>query len=135
MCGLTSEDMSLFVRARAYKYGYKPQCKTCAYSKSRAWVTSTAGAAMRKLTTRKAALKRKYGISLQEYDELLRSQGGVCAICGGTDGDKRMAVDHDHASGKVRGILCQRCNRALGLFKDDKVKLRKAISYLSRVTI
>lgn len=81
-------------------------------------------------------LKSSYGITLAEYQEKLGSQGNVCAICGQPEQVKRdgkikaLAVDHDHATLKVRGILCQACNKALGLLKDDVNLFQKSIEYL-----
>ena len=82
-------------------------------------------------------LKHKYGISLEEYKEMLTNQGGKCAICevteNNTTGDRKdwnFAVDHDHKTGKVRGLLCNNCNRALGLFKDSANLLGEAKKYL-----
>lgn len=84
------------------------------------------------------ALKKQYGISVDRYEAMLASQNGKCAICG--NGEKMrirgvgtaLAVDHCHSTGKIRGLLCVSCNRALGLFKDDPAILRKAIAYLRR---
>lgn len=79
-----------------------------------------------------ADLRRRFGISLDDYHALLDNQGGGCAICGNVDPYfKHMAVDHCHDTGKVRGILCCACNRALGGFKDDLNLLQRAISYLA----
>ena len=58
-------------------------------------------------------LKRTYGITIDEYDLLLASQSGGCAICGGRSGGKNLAVDHDHSTGQVRGLLCKRHNTAI----------------------
>lgn len=77
-------------------------------------------------------LRKMFGIELADYEAMLTAQGGVCAICGGTDKHYRLAVDHDHGSGKVRGLLCVDCNRAIGMFKDSPELLRKAADYLSR---
>lgn len=74
-------------------------------------------------------LRRKYGITLEQYNELLARQGGVCAICGGED-QKRLAVDHDHKTGKVRGLLCARCNPAIGFLLDKVETAHKLILYL-----
>ena len=76
-------------------------------------------------------LKRKYGITIEHYDELLARQGGGCAICGREPRpDISLHLDHDHESGQLRGILCFRCNNALGDFDDDLTLLRAAIRYL-----
>ena len=58
-------------------------------------------------------LKRRYGITQEQYDALLRSQGGKCGICKCLPGRKRLCVDHDHATGRIRGLLCVRCNSAV----------------------
>ena len=77
-------------------------------------------------------LNKRYGITLQEYDDLLRSQGGGCAICGSEDSgwDGRFSVDHNHDTGEVRALLCNSCNRGLGFFKDSPDVLQSAKEYL-----
>lgn len=78
-------------------------------------------------------LRRTYGVSLQEKNEMLERQGGVCAICGtGIPGSRGWQLDHCHNKKHVRGILCHGCNTGLGLFKDSPEALRKAIEYLER---
>jgi hypothetical protein len=62
---------------------------------------------------------------------MLYKQGGKCGICGSVSNGKRLAIDHDHETGRVRGLLCQQCNTALGLFKDQVELLKKAIDYLT----
>lgn len=79
-----------------------------------------------------ARLKYRFGITLDEYNAILVSQNGGCAICGQPPGVKRLHVDHDHATGKVRGVLCGPCNHALGLMKDDPERLRKAATYIEQ---
>lgn len=79
---------------------------------------------------RNSVLKRKYGISLEEYNIRLEEQDFSCLICNGEEIDRQLAVDHDHKTGKVRGLLCGSCNRALGLFKDSPELMEKAINYL-----
>jgi hypothetical protein len=77
-------------------------------------------------------LQKKYGISLKNYNELLEKQNGVCAICGRKNFLKRgLYVDHDHKTNKVRGLLCNHCNLALGYFDDSIPFLEKAIKYIS----
>ena len=85
---------------------------------------------------RKVHLRSAYGMTLDDFDELLESQGGGCAICGKApvDGEPRtrMVVDHCHTSGKVRGILCDLCNTAIGKFHDDPLLLEKAADYVRK---
>jgi hypothetical protein len=90
---------------------------------------------------RASNLRTKYGISVEEFDALLLSQGGCCAICGSSDSQMRkkkgkltgcFAVDHDHETGKVRGLLCGHCNTGLGLLRDNVEILKKALVYLSK---
>lgn len=85
-------------------------------------------------------LKRTFGISLESYASMLKSQDGRCAVCG-TDkpgngrGKKELKffpVDHDHLTGKVRGLLCRDCNLGLGAFSDDPIVLHAAMRYLER---
>jgi hypothetical protein len=80
-------------------------------------------------------LLRTYGISHEKYDEMLAAQGGVCAICSQPERSARnrhLAVDHCHKTGKVRGLLCTNCNRALGLFSESPAVLSFAINYIER---
>ena len=84
---------------------------------------------------RDARLRSDFGISAEEYDAILARQRGGCAICGDTTGDgngRRLHVDHCHASGVVRGLLCAACNFGLGKFKDDPRLLRRAAQYVDR---
>ena len=81
---------------------------------------------------------RLYYMKLSDYEELLEQQQGVCAICGQSEtsrnqwGAKQLAVDHNHQTGDVRGLLCFKCNTALGRFNDDPALLQKAIDYLTQ---
>ncbi len=81
--------------------------------------------------TRNRSLKCKYGISLEIYYAMLKSQNGGCAICGKENAHgKPLAVDHNHKTGSVRGLLCFSCNVSIGHFGDDVNILRLAIRYL-----
>jgi hypothetical protein len=80
-------------------------------------------------------LKKEYGITQDDYDLMLKSQGGECKICLNppkktTRDNQKLVVDHDHATGKVRGLLCQDCNRGLGVFKDSDFLLEAARNYI-----
>jgi hypothetical protein len=76
-------------------------------------------------------LKSKYDITIEDYNNMLESQDGVCAICG-VDTPDSFHVDHCHRTKEIRGILCAHCNRGLGEFKDSTEILAKAIKYLCR---
>lgn len=79
----------------------------------------------------KKRIKKSYGITESEYQELFATRVAVCAICGGVNRDGRsLFVDHDHDSGAVRGLLCNLCNRGLGNFRDSIDLLETAIQYL-----
>ena len=84
-----------------------------------------------KRRNRDGHLRRKFGITLEDYEELLARQGGVCAVCSRepTPGIS-LHVDHDHETGRIRGLLCFRCNNALGDLEDDPALLRAAARYL-----
>ncbi len=78
-----------------------------------------------------AASLKKYGITPARYEELLRIQGGACAICQRAPQAQRLAVDHNHKTGEVRGLLCVRCNRrVLGGSGESVMILRRAACYL-----
>jgi len=74
----------------------------------------------------------QYGLTEEGFDELLKSQNGVCAICGKSRSEMKsnLVVDHDHKTGKVRGLLCVQCNTSLGNLKDNTDLLKKAAEYL-----
>lgn len=74
---------------------------------------------------------RRYGLAPGQFDQMMAGQGGKCAICRQKcPRQMELSVDHDHTTGKVRGLLCQNCNAALGMFKDDPALLGRAIDYL-----
>lgn len=80
---------------------------------------------------RQASRSYKYGITPEQYKDMHETQQGKCAICNTEPKTKRgLHVDHDHGTGKVRGLLCHGCNVALGSFKEDVTLLNKAIEYL-----
>jgi len=135
--------------------GTRPECKDCTRARRKRWylenrereiarvlawqrdnpdmlaarMEAFRSAGKKKVSDRKSHLKRKYGLTLEEYDMLLASQSGRCAICGRDGVDH---VDHDHMTGRVRGILCFQCNVAIGLFEDDIERLITATAYLDR---
>lgn len=76
-------------------------------------------------------LKTRYGITECQFNDLLKKQNGQCVIC--LEAKQRLHIDHCHKTGKIRGLLCGSCNRALGLFKDNTEFLIKAIKYLNAI--
>jgi len=78
-------------------------------------------------------LRKMFGITLEDYNRMYGQQKGCCKICNKHSDDEKqaLAVDHCHTTGKVRGLLCKDCNRALGMFKDSVTNLQKAIKYLT----
>ena len=126
-CG-KEKDVDQFHIRKNRPRGYTSQCKKCriSYPKKRS-----------EGYTRNYDLKRMYGITSEIYDELLTRQNGKCKICQrhvsevSNKHKKNLCVDHCHDTGKIRGLLCDKCNRAIGLLNDDVEMLKKAIIYLS----
>ncbi len=123
------------VKSRAYaaQYRLKNPEKIAAYrlehrvvAAARAKVTY----AEQREKARARQLKRLYGITLDTYNQMLDAQAGRCAICGSTLSSRSLDVDHDHDTGKVRGLLCQSCNHGIGHFGDSPEILREAVAYL-----
>lgn len=85
-----------------------------------------------KAKDRKNSLKRFWNMTVEQFEALKAKQGGTCALCPKTESNphKNLCIDHDHTTGKIRGLLCDNHNRALGLFKDSIEDMEKAILYL-----
>jgi hypothetical protein len=85
---------------------------------------------------RDAKLRSSFGISVQDYERMYRAQGGVCAVCFEKETSKRkgvvrrLCVDHNHATGQVRGLLCSWCNLAIGYLRDDALRAHSVMVYL-----
>jgi len=140
-CGV-AQPHEAFHRSSSRKDGRQPWCKSChaeiakardrTHDRARAAARYVANRDARVAANREAHLRRKYGILEINYQQLLAMQHGGCAICGGEDVGRRLAVDHEHISGHVRGLLCSRCNRLIGLAGDDASLLANAAEYLVR---
>jgi hypothetical protein len=74
-------------------------------------------------------IERRYGLTREEHAALVEEQGGKCLIC---DKPKPLVVDHDHNTGRVRGLLCRKCNVAIGMLEDDVMAVERAAAYLKR---
>ncbi len=117
-----------------YHDGFQPYCRECSRANARAYAKNVPPekAAARR---RRVNLKMLYGLSVEAFDALLASQGHRCGICREavpSRGRCANAVDHDHTTGAVRGILCMKCNAGLGQFRDSPAFLRAAADYLDR---
>lgn len=86
----------------------------------------------RRKRDRKHKLKKRYGLTPKQYEDLLAEQNGVCAICGGVEelADRRLSVDHNHKTSTVRGLLCHHCNTLIGHANEDVHLLEHVIIYL-----
>lgn len=77
-----------------------------------------------------ANIKKKFGVTKGQYETMLLAQNGLCAICGIKPNHKKLSVDHDHVTGRIRGLLCSPCNLGLGSFRDNIESLARAQIYL-----
>ena len=107
-------------------------CKKCNVIHSRQWRIKNPEKAKTKTQTWRNNHYKKYGITLQKYEELVQLQNNLCAICGRPPESRNLHVDHCHKTGKIRGLLCRRCNRGIGILRDSTEIMTKAISYLEK---
>jgi hypothetical protein len=124
-CGLL-KPLDDFPRHRRNPDGRATYCKPCHNARGRASRERIWGA------TRFYHLKGRYGLSRSEFEAIWQRQRGLCAICRERPAEH---VDHDHATRRVRGLLCFNCNGGLGQFKDDPTRLALAIAYLRQPAI
>ena len=82
----------------------------------------------------KATLKKRYGVTPEDYDRMLEERGGCCEICGrsGANCKRSLCIDHDHLTGNLRGLLCAKCNLGIGYFSDNTTLLENAKVYLTK---
>lgn len=129
------QDESFFAINRSTNRGREYKCRECAAMLMKKWrhknpqKTKTANSK----NYWRYKLKQNYGMTKEEYEIMHGLQGGVCAICGKSEGRKnsnKLFVDHEHKGGRVRGLLCCSCNSGLGMFKDDRVLIERASLYL-----
>lgn len=133
LCSICKETLPIknFTKNARASCGLNFRCKSCAsemyLGKKKEFATNS----------RKNHLLRTFGMTLSDYDKMLESQGNVCAICKEPETSKNrslnvrfLSVDHCHNSGKIRGLLCHRCNHLLGMSTDNIDILQEAIDYL-----
>lgn len=149
--GCTAEKpITEFYRASGQKQGHQSRCRDC--QKKRVQKYWQANRARRMESARRwrqrskeqmqayerARSLRSYGYSQTQYEQKLAAQNGCCPICGRTPAEapnrksQRFPIDHDHATGQIRDLLCINCNSGLGSFKDDIERLLAAVEYLRR---
>lgn len=103
-------------------------CRPCASVRSRRWVTENPEKAKR--ARRDYAYRTKYGISVDEYEILAGLQNHECKICGASDPERLLVVDHCHETGAVRGLLCDKCNVSIGRLGDTIESIEKVLAYM-----
>lgn len=116
---------------RTYARKWRREKRPLAYAATARWRKAHPDAV--KALTRRQVLKKRYRLEIGQYDSLCQAQKGLCAICHrakeGSRG-KRLFVDHDHATGEIRGLLCHKCNTILGMADDSIETLQSAIQYI-----
>lgn len=154
VCSTCKQELSLrdFNKDQSRKDGLDKQCRKCfnirqtKYRKSvkgrrvqRRYYRNNKGklsayakeyAKGRSSILRDQALMRRYDITLKQHKQMYLDQNGCCVLCGDSVPYDKIHTDHDHATGKVRGLLCCRCNMGLGFWKDSVEGLQQAIEYL-----
>lgn len=143
-CG-ARKPLSEYYAQKSAKRGHYLVCKACQDARSRAYKAKNRArvrelsrtwniknSAKKRDSAKRSQLKQRYNLSQAAYLDMLAQQGGVCAICRTPPTDARpLCVDHCHKSGSVRKLLCDRCNRGLGAFRDNPEILRAALEYLA----
>lgn len=136
-CHETKPEDQFHLLRRRGKEERQRLCKPCAYTKRREWVRANPEKA--RAQYRRKSLKSRYGLTVEGYEALHAQQRGCCAICGQPEkvsqvgGEpQRLAVDHCHDTGAVRGLLCYSCNRTLGQIGDSVEGVMRFVRYLQR---
>lgn len=127
-CGI-DKPASEFSRNWEQPRRLRPECLSCRAEQARSWRERNP------TQVRQKRLKQLFGLTVDQYDALHAAQAGGCAICSTAlpgSNFPQLAVDHDHQTGYVRGLLCAQCNAGLGAFGDDPARLAAAIAYLER---
>lgn len=134
-CGIEKPFEDFYPHKRT-RDGRGAWCKKCLMAKTAEKRKDPVQKELWKEYGRRSRLKKRYGITADQYDQMVIDQEGVCAICksntaGGRGLNSRLAVDHNHETGEVRGLLCGMCNQGIGMFKEDTEVMKKAIEYLT----
>lgn len=124
-CGI-SKDSSEFYKHHGTKDKLDSSCKLCVGQKAKDHYSEN------KTRVRDRDYRKKYGITLKDFNAFMEQQKGLCAICHKPETGKALAVDHCHKNGTIRGLLCQKCNTSIGQMEDCPDRLRQAALYLER---
>jgi hypothetical protein len=141
-CGVLKPRSEYAIRRSGTRIGHLvAHCKSCnsALQKARRQQDPS----IYRRCERPSKLKRLYGITVEDYQRIFAEQGGACALCGSAtpeSGNRKYKktvrsvfdVDHNHKTGNVRGLLCSRCNRLVGLAHDDPNTARRLVEYLEK---
>lgn len=135
VCGETKPLDDFGLRAERGGFKRRPRCRECDAARTREWKRKNPDYAIRWREANRDKwnsyrLLQQFGIVQADVDAMLKAQAGLCAICA-VEMDKPN-VDHCHASGKVRGLLCRACNLALGFLQDDPDRIDRAAAYVRR---
>ena len=115
---------------KKYTKKYRKKNKAMLKNKAKEWYQKNKQ--RMKVKERKDNLKKNFDITIEEYNNLFKKQGGTCSICRKKENGKLLAVDHNHKTGEIRGLFCMKCNTALGRFNDDLSLFKKAMEYLEK---
>lgn len=140
-CGVCNKDLNVsdFRKDSSHGDGLSSKCKPCSNAWHREYRKQNPGLRERyppsKYDRHHSHIKATYKISKDSYNDMLSSQSGGCAICGGkTPGGRgSFHIDHDHETGVIRGLLCASCNMGIGMLGDNPSRLRLALSYLEKI--
>jgi hypothetical protein len=148
------KPLAEFYDEKSGRDGKRPECKPCNLAARRRWYQANRAKAIAHVVKwqqdnrerynasqraykrknadkeRESHLRRKFGLTQAEYEERLAEQDGGCAVCGDRPRKTSLHVDHDHDTGEIRGLLCMRCNNALGLFREQTQLLENALRYV-----
>jgi hypothetical protein len=120
----------LMAETRRFSPNGDPYCGTCKRLRSKEEIKRRTPEYSRQVQ-RRSHIKTAYGMTVEQYDAMLITQNGVCAICSKPSSNKkRLHIDHEHATGAIRGLLCHSCNTGLGLLRDDPILLVRCLEYL-----
>jgi hypothetical protein len=150
------KPLDAFYGEKGGRDGKRPECKACTAARRKRWYQENRQREIARVKAwqqanperlkawreknrdrrlqqlREIHLRNKFSLTVEQYDAILEAQGGMCALCESppTPGIS-LHVDHDHGSGEIRGLLCVRCNNALGLFREDPDVLKRAVRYVT----